>query len=52
MAAIIASDGDVGAAEVEKDIDAILEMWRMTRASQKPARVVPPPLKTQVVSME
>lgn len=52
MAAIIASDGDVDAAEVEKDIDAILEMWRMTRASQKPARVVPPPLKTQVVSME
>ena len=52
MAAIIASDGDVDAEKVEMDIDAILEMWRLTRAKSKPARAVPPPLKTQIVSME
>ncbi len=53
IASIVVPDArDGGDDAIERDIDAILDMWRMTRRRSGGRTVSPPPIKTQIVSMD
>lgn len=49
---VVSGDGGAGDDAIERDIDAILDMWRMTRRHRGGRAVTPPPIKTQIVSMD